>query len=568
MSHLLKLLAAIMVTVVFGLVAVSSLRAQNAAPPQPAAPTGPLLNVEGRVVSQYGPVKGAQVRLPGQSQMALTDNQGRYDLKTTAPTMGRPMVTAGKAGWFNNAASLSWSGQAGDITLYPVFLQDDPDYRYYSPMVCFRCHGRLTRIWDQSKMAHATSNPLLLQMYYGTEQERLNGKGIAYKIAEPNSQGNCAQCHAPGAASNPKRSRDLNDILRSPLTAWDGVSCDYCHKTRKALPAPLSPSGFAPALVRQYPFQGRSILVFGPYSDVVTQPMAASYAPVFKHGEFCSSCHSHLKPLPAGNKWDPSKVYTPAEMAGFGIKGNTALPIQTTFQEWKQWQDGLGPKDPNKGKRCQFCHMSWQKRLLPYDNYVVEGMARHMFNATYRSPNDLHPHHFEGGTKNQLQNAVALEVGGKLDKKIFTVTVRVSNTNGGHWVPTGETMRNMLLLVSAKSADDKPLKLIKGPRLPAWAGRGDPAKGDYAGLPGYAFARVLADGAGNLNVPFWKATRIASDTRLRPKSTLKLEFVYQLTDPSDEPSAEARLIYRPVVRPLAKAKGWEVKDIPVTAKAW
>ncbi|MCB2190655.1 MAG: hypothetical protein KQI62_03770 [Deltaproteobacteria bacterium] len=568
MFNLPKILGAILVTIIFGLVAVSSLRAQNATPPEPDQATGPPLSVEGRVVSRYGPVKDARVRLPGQSQMALTDAQGRYRFNTNLPLYNRPMVTAGKAGWFNNGVNLNPGGRSADIMLYPVFLRDDPNYRYYSPQVCNQCHGKLTQIWNQSKMAHTTANPLLLEMYYGTQKERLNGKGMAYKLAEPNSQGNCAQCHAPGAASDPKRSRDLNDILRSPRTAWDGISCDYCHKTRKVLPATNAPSGYAPALVRQYPYQGRSILVFGPYSDVVTQPMAASYAPVFGQGEFCATCHGHFQPLPTGKKWNHSKVYTSEEWTGFGLTGNNVLPIQTTYQEWKQWQDSLGPKDPNKGKRCQFCHMSWQKRLLPYDNYVVQGMAQRMFGATYRSPNDIHPHTFEGGTKIQLQNALGLEVLGKIEGDILKVTVRVSNTNGGHWVPTGETMRNILLLVDAKSLEDKPLKLIKGPQLPDWAGQGDPAQGNYAGLPGYAFARVLADDAGHLNVPFWKATRVASDTRVRPKSTVTLKFEYQLTDAADEPSAEARLIYRPVVRSMANIKGWQVKDIPITAKAW
>ncbi len=39
-------------------------------------------------------------------------------------------------------------------------------------------------------------------------------------------------------------------------------------------------------------------------------------------------------------------------------------------------------------------------------------------------------------------------------------------------------------------------------------------------------------------------------------------------DPEDEPSAEASLIYRPVPRPMAKAKKWRVEDIPIASKAW
>ena len=87
-------------------------------------------------------------------------------------------------------------------------------------------------------------------------------------------------------------------------------------------------------------------------------------------------------------------------------------------------------------------------------------------------------------------------------------------------------------------------------------------------MPGAVFARVLRDDAGNLNVPFWKATAVAADTRIRPKRTETLEFRFAVEDPGDEPVAEAQLIYRPVVKPLANLKNWEVEDIPITSSVW
>jgi len=76
------------------------------------------------------------------------------------------------------------------------------------------------------------------------------------------------------------------------------------------------------------------------------------------------------------------------------------------------------------------------------------------------------------------------------------------------------------------------------------------------------------DEKGNLHVPFWRATGIASDTRIRPKDSLTLKFEFAVDDPDDEPSAEATLIYRPVVRPLAEKKSWNVSDILITSKVW
>ncbi|HSQ83114.1 MAG TPA: hypothetical protein VLM43_00195, partial [Desulfobacterales bacterium] len=138
----------------------------------------------------------------------------------------------------------------------------------------------------------------------------------------------------------------------------------------------------------------------------------------------------------------------------------------------------------------------------------------------------------------------------------------------GHWVPTGETMRSVMLLIDAVDSNDKPLKMLKGKTLPDWTGKGKVDAGNYAGLPGAVFARVLQDDIGNLNVPFWRATSVASDTRIRPKTTVTLSYEFALKDPEDEPTVEAKLIYRPVMRPLAKSKKWTVDDILITSSVW
>ena len=69
-------------------------------------------------------------------------------------------------------------------------------------------------------------------------------------------------------------------------------------------------------------------------------------------------------------------------------------------------------------------------------------------------------------------------------------------------------------------------------------------------------------------MPFWQATGIASDTRIKPKETRKLTFEFAMDDPDDEPTAKAELIYRPVIRPWAEQKNWPVKDILITSAVW
>jgi len=211
--------------------------------------------------------------------------------------------------------------------------------------------------------------------------------------------------------------------------------------------------------------------------------------------------------------------------------------------------------------------MGWRKEMLPYGNYVVDGMARNMW-GTYRSPQDIRPHHFDGGTKTQLSTSLAMELEGEITGKNLVLNVYITNTNGGHWVPTGETMRSVMLLLRASDSKGNALKMIKGGTLPEWAGEGAVEKGNYGGLPGAMFARVLQDDQGNLNVPFWRATRIASDTRIRPKKTVALKFEFALTDPEDEPKAQADLIYRPVIKPLSLKKQWLAEDILITSKVW
>ena len=525
------------------------------------------ITIQGRVTSVYGPVENARVRIAGSDKYTLTDRRGRYRLQVARVPSQGIRITAGKEGWFNNAQIAGPSGIVSDIYLNPIFLNDNPNYRFISPVFCSRCHTHLTRYWDQSKMAHTTSNPKVIEMYYGTDAFQHNNVGPGYRIDHPNSNGNCAVCHAPSAAASSPWSQDLKSILRSPRTEWDGISCDFCHKIKKVYSDNTKPSRMAPIFERQFSPRGNSVLVFGPYDDVVVPPMAASYSPVFNKGVYCAVCHGHFKPLGKGKKWDHKKIYSDSEWKGFGLKDDTILPIQTTYWEWKHWQDQLSRKDPDKGKKCQDCHMSWRKDMLPYDNYIVDGGARRMW-GTYRSPENIHPHQFDGGTQTQLKTALSMELDGKITGKKVDINVYITNTNGGHWVPTGETMRSVMLVLKVADSNGKPLKMIKGERLPKWTGKGKVEAGNYAGLPGSVFARVLQDDKGHLNVPFWRATAIASDTRIRPKTTVKLSYEFLLENPEDEPTAEAKLIYRPVIRSWAKSKKWPVEDILITSRVW
>ncbi len=523
------------------------------------------VQLHGTVESDYGPVNNARVRIRGSKDFSLSDSQGRYVLKPSHRESSL-IITAGKEDWFNNGYRFPVANELEPIKLYPVPREDNPNYRFISPQQCAQCHNTLARYWDQSKMAHTTSNPKVVQMYNGSSMLGVTANP-GFQLDKPAEVGKCAVCHAPSAAVSTWASKDLNEILRTRQTEWDGVSCEYCHKIDKVIRDDSSPSRMKPLLRRSRPRQGNSILVFGPYDDVVNQFMAASYAPVQSESVFCATCHGHFETTADRKPWDHTKVYTDAQWQGFDLKGNTDLPIQTTYQEWRLWQNGLAKDSGDRGKSCQSCHMSWRKDMLPYDEYVVDGRARSMAGVK-RDPSTITPHLFEGSTETQLKTALSVDIKAETKDKVLSVQVHVTNIGAGHWVPTGETMRSIMLVVKATDSKGGTLQMIDGPKLPDWTGKGPVDKGNYNGLPGTVFARVLRDAKNNLNVPFWKAVAVDSDTRIPPKSTVTEVFHFALQDPKDEPSVEAHLIYRPTFKAWALAKGWPDRDIEMTSASW
>ena len=129
---------------------------------------------------------------------------------------------------------------------------------------------------------------------------------------------------------------------------------------------------------------------------------------------------------------------------------------------------------------------------------------------------------------------------------VLEVTVGVNNVNAGHRLPTGEHTRNMILLVKAENEDGNPLEFIDGSVVPEWGGSGG-REGDYSGMPGKGYARVTADENGTLNVPIWRATRIASDNRIKAKETDESMYRFQMESGENEEMpvyVTATLIYR------------------------
>jgi len=532
-----------------------------------AGERGDKFVITGSVRDEIGrPLPGARVRLQGSDQMTETDGRGAFALTLKDPGLRwfRLPITAGKEGWFNNG--VLYQPGAKDLTIYlsrvPTIDYADYPFMITSPAGpippqggmmgrrdCGNCHTTHLWEWGPSKMGQTTRNPKVLEAYKQFSRDR-----------RPDQANSCADCHAPLAALQAPGRTDYGFAVADNLNISKGIECDFCHKISK-VEVGNKPGVQAISMTRFSTGGGMMapVMAYGPYDDVVTMPMAASYKPLFTKSEFCSSCHQDATPLPGSATWDYKKVYPEAARYPLYEQGKV-IPNQWTYQEWLEWQDNLPDGDQDKGRQCQDCHMNWTKDMVPYYRYVVSGRVKQVANE--RDPAAIFPHKFEGATPKRLEGAARLHVVGNQQGDSLKVTVGVTNVNAGHRLPTGQTTRNLILLVRAETESGALLKLLDGPVVPSWGGSGKD-KADYSGRPGKGFARITADGEGRLNVPVWRATRLVSDNRIKAKETDESSYTFQLpaSFAGDEPVyITASLIYRKDFRDPAKPAVGQSED--------
>ena len=172
------------------------------------------------------------------------------------------------------------------------------------------------------------------------------------------------------------------------------------------------------------------------------------------------------------------------------------------FTEYPDWQAGPAAKTP-----CQSCHMPKERAALAEGSPKRDGV----------------PHHGLLGLATDLRRralGVALAVadeGGAL-----VVMVDVKNVNAGHAVPSGLPERR--IVVTAKVGDE---------------------------VQRHALGRVLVDASG-AEVPFWRATKVGSDTRIPAGATAHEAFRFQ---PAGAGTAEITVGYRALSDAAAKQLG-------------
>ena len=514
------------------------------------------------------PLEDARVRIMGTDEFVTTDAEGRFTvpLKNEGQKLFQWIITAGREGYLNGAARYMPGTDVLHITLRAVPVRDSSDYQMVItspagsfpndrgvklPRDCGNCHTTVLWEWGLSKMGKTTQNNKVLAAYQQFAREK--------RIDQQNT---CADCHAPIAALQAPGQTDYERAVKGNYNLSKGIECDFCHKIRDV---EVSNSPGVQAIKMNRLNAGGWFFEYGPYDDVVAMPMAASYNPLFKKSEYCSSCHQDGVRQQDGLTWDYTSVYPDAEKYPLYEKGQV-IPNQWTYQEWLEWQESLPETDKDKGVQCQNCHMNWTKEMLPYYRFVVSGDVKNF--ASERNPDTIFPHKFEGARPKRLEGSAHLTLSSQKDGNVLEVTVGVTNVNAGHRLPTGQHTRNMILLVTAEDENGKPLAFIDGPVVPDWGGTGQNEE-DYGGRPGKGYARVTADENGTLNVPVWRATRIASDNRLKAKETDESSYRFRLEQGSTEDVpvyVTAKLIYRKDFRDRQQAPAEGDGDILMQEK--
>lgn len=503
--------------------------------------------VSGMVVGSDGkPLPGVRVRL-GQfdkgtqpvsgTAVATTGPDGKFAMESTAVPGQYQQVSFGKKGYLNQVAYYDPAGPllVGTVELKPLPMIDNDHYQWWKPMWpkddttdqgCNFCHGEQGDAWVKSIMAGSAKNERVLSLYKGTD---LKGApvGGGYRDLHPDKAGPCANCHAAAAAVDAPFDTRL-DLVEG--VAANGVFCEVCHKTRDVEIG--AGAGVGGALKMQRPAAWVNLFGFGPFEDIGPMPMTTSYSPLITQSRFCGGCH----------EWT----------------NDHGVPVLSTYSEWAE----MSGADPD-ALQCQDCHMKkkfgkdWQGEDTSKMAFILNDAHIQQMHGTLRPVSKIFPHVFVGADKLAAE-AAAVTLEAAQVEGALRIKVAVKNVNAGHALPTGMPFRHMILHVQA-SIGDQPLTQTDGPKVPEYGGVGDAAE-DLAGVPGKGYARVLGDGKGGRNVPFWDATEVIEDTRVRPAGQDEVTLRFAVPEAGGKASVKASLIYRRALRDMNLKRSWALKD--------
>jgi hypothetical protein len=477
------------------------------------------------------PLAGARVGLQATATTAATASDGTFGLPDAVGS--GLVIVAAKKGWYNASRTISSPAVGVTLLLEAVPQESDSTYEFVHPNQCGVCHVDQVAQWNSSPMAKAGQNSWVYDVYDGTGTPGGLG-GFVYtrdsQHAASNPESECAACHQPESwILSPFRA--LEDIGSLSNEALHGVSCEVCHKIADVDESKLNFPGVYPGVVAlTRPSAASSQVQYGVLGDTnfnVSFLMRPSYQPQIV-AETCAACHQ--------DKNDPD--------ADGDFEEPNGVVSEPTYEEWaaSAYADAQSPLYAS----CADCHMPSYGAT-----YVCE------VGGPARDPETIRHHRIEGTTSLYLENAVTMTIGGTVAADTLEVEVSITNDATGHHVPTGVTIRNMILLVEAwREEDGLPLVFTGAEVVHDLGGVGDPAEGYFAGLPGRLFAKVNHGPNGLGPVFFTDATGILFDNRIPALATDVSRYPFLVPPGGGTLSARARLVYRRSFRALVDAKGW------------
>jgi hypothetical protein len=480
------------------------------------------------------PISGARVHIRADSSVvAVTGADGSFTLAVNPAgpvelTASVPYSRAAAVSYLIGGNSASNGDSGVDIRLDVLPAADNPSYKVPTADLCATCHSSIYPQWAGSNHAGAARNEWVLDLFSGTGTPG-GGAGYVFRNThDPGETGFCATCHAPMAdVFNPGQTM-LNEV--SDPAALEGVSCVACHQMDSVNENNLDALHFLGKSTYRFPADlgfSTGDYVWGPLDDVTFPGMKSSHSTLHGTSLVCAACHQYNNPA-------------------------TGAPGQNTYREWAASSFAA----PGPGQRtCQSCHMP----AATDDEPVC------IFSPADRPADQRRRHTFIGSTPDMLQNNLSLTLGAQEIPGRVRVVAQVANFGAGHSFPTGVSIRNAILLVSAV-LNGQPLPQIAGPKVPFWASDDVPGEqpGDFAGFPGKGFAKILEgriNGQGPTVRPvlFIDAEGLFSNTDIPSGATDTTTVEFQLPPGVPQGASvaiEARLLYRRTFRAIQVTKGW------------
>ncbi len=478
------------------------------------------------------PIEGATVKIQFHEASTLTAADGSFSLDDAL--LSSENLCASAFHYYTGFVQISPPNPGPVMIELSAISEDTSEERPLNePQTCAVCHPDVVADYDESPMGHSGLNQWVFDIWDGSAT-LFGMSSFVYKRdsvhvgASPNSE--CAACHSPTHYLTDD-SDGMGDYHNPNVEMTLGVTCEVCHRaldndadTKMNYPGVvLAPEGAFSILRHTEPVE------FGLLGDSIfeTAIMKSAYNPILS-ARLCSACHED------NNDHNDDGDY------------EDGVPSEATYSEWLDYVALKGAD----ARSCVDCHMP-----------PAENSTFCVFQGQPRPEGFVRSHKILGTTPEYLENALTLTVDSSVATDSFDLTVNLENDKTGHSVPSGVTVRNVLLLLLIKDSGDQFLPQLAGDSLDVVGGvdpgtdGANPEEGYYMGFPGKAFYFENTNGVAT-RVFYTEATSVVSDSRLKAGETYNETFTFSLPATGSPVDVDVRVIYRRAWRELIDAKGW------------